>query len=350
MKLKFISILYLLSIAAQTSAMDSQKKITDLMKGEVVALAEDEPITDKALFKKNPSWKVARSWSQGEKNQYLNKALELPLEHVHFRVYTSLAVAIGADPNLERGYLTPLQSLLVRNEHSLACYLLEKGADPNKTRPGIEPPLRIVNTIEMTEVLLAHGADPKDILFHDRLSPELMEFYLKRGVRPKPNKRGLTPLHAIALETATWGKKICLKVSMLIKANIDLCAKMASNGDTALHVVAKTGCSESHLRPRWTRDPSDIDEAHTLCATILAGCSERHQRYWEFFTLLCCLRWTDHPLYAIRDFRAYFKLPDSTCPLELLTIENNAGETPYQIWNNEILNPDKFANARFEKK
>ncbi len=346
-----------LTIAAPVMAMDeSEQKINRLLATEVTVPAEGQPINDTVLFSANPSWVDARSWSQEDQNRLL-QGTSPDFEHRRFLQYEdsrgriALAVAVGADPNQiidpDKQCTTALMRCLHNLDDSLAQYLLEKKADPNKKAGPCTVqfyPLADAETVEMTQRLLAHGAQiPKNILRDiAHADTTLMRFYLEMGIRPITDESGSTALHRIAGASNIIMKDRVLKTHMLIEAGIDLCAQTKAGRSTALHYIAQSGgtfWSLEELKPYAAAEA-------IFCSVIINGCKERHQQYQERLALLCCLNRIKSNLYGQKDLcRARFgwKSRDKISPFQLLSIKNEAGKIPYQLWENEELNPANYA-------
>jgi hypothetical protein len=355
-----ITFFLLTTITAPMMAMDeSDPKITALLQQPVRALGDDKPIDDEALLGANPSWQTARNWNLEDKNKLLRGAMSLrQFQETDTRI--PLAVAIGADPNYDaydENEISkhPWTTALTRASRYSNCwlvqYLLEKKADPNQTtRPSSEScPLECATTTKIVELLLAKGAIiPKNILLtlYTDTPEELVGFYLELEIRPEQNELGETPLHIITPFCTRWMKDRFGKAQMLIKAGVDLCARTKDKGNTALHYTA--------IGSGWALDmPLDISDQ--IGSAIIDGCKKRYQGYQERFTLLCCLNRVYKPLYGQRPLcRARFgwKPRDKTSPFQLLSIQNNDGKIPFQLWpENEELNPANHAPVQgIEKK
>ncbi len=244
----------------------------------------------------------------------------------------------------------------------------------DESRPMNEEELLAKNSpwamsVSMAAFLLDRGRPLQNgVLFNENLTPELMRFYLERGARPLANKWGCTPLHTLSYEAGGLNESHLQKMRMLIGAGVDLCAQLHTGqdkGDTALHIIAKIGnhhAEDEHncldysahfdCEPRFQ---PPIPGAESIATIIIDGCKERHQRYQEHFTFLCCLQRVNPSLY--RDLRGirkkYFALrrTDNTSPHKLLSIENKEGQTAYQLWpENEELNPEKYKPVQDAKK
>jgi ankyrin repeat protein len=355
-----ITLFLLTNIAVPMMAMESEQKINRLLATEVTVPAEGQPINDTILFGENPLWVSARSWSQEDKNQLLqgtspdlkNRTF---LQHEDVRGHIALAVAVGADPNQiidsDKQCTTALMRCLHNLDDSLAQYLLEKKADPNKKAGPCAVqfyPLANAETVEMTQLLLAHGAQiPKNILGDiAHADTTLMRFYLEMGIRPITDESGSTALHKIAIANNIIMKDRGLKAHMLIEAGIDLCAQTQAGGSTALHYIAQSGGTFWSLEEFTSYAAAEA----VLCSVIINGCKQRHQRYQERMALLCCLNRVYKPLYGQRPLcRARFgwKPRDKTSPFQLLSIQNNDGKIPFQLWpENEELNPASYAPVK----
>jgi ankyrin repeat protein len=359
-----ITFLLLTNIAAPMMAMDaSEQKINRLLNAEVTVPAEGQPINDTVLFGENPLWVEARSWSQEDKNRLLQGTtpdLENRrfLQHEDARGHIALAVAVGADPNQiidsDKRCTTALMRCLHHFDNSLAQYLLEKKASPNKEAgPFLVQfyPLAHAETVEMTQLLLAHGAQIPENILCDIVHADttVMEFYLKMGIRPITDTNGSTALFKIAYSSDITMKDRALKARMLIEAGVDLCVQNKI-GNTALHHTAQTGGTFWSLEDLKSYAAAEA----VLCSVIIDGCKERYQRYQERLTLLCCLNRVRNPLYGQRPLcRARFgwRSQDRISPFQLLSIKNNTGKIPHELWSeNEELNPAKYAPAQDAKK
>lgn len=147
----------------------------------------------------------------------------------------------GATPDAtdRNGVWTPLMLALESNESSMVKLLLDSGADPNRTAPNSpDLPLMYASNIPMIEMLIEKGAD-----MHLRnslsglsvltaaiynQSPELLEYYLNRGVDINMrDRKGTTPLMLAA--------RLCRRnlVGILVKRGADMDCK-DRNGMTAL--------------------------------------------------------------------------------------------------------------------
>ncbi len=357
-----ITLFLLTNIAAPMMAMDeSDPKITALLLQPIHTLDDDYPISEEDLLAKNPSWQTARSWSQEDKNKLLSGAMNLRrFSDTDTRI--PLAVAIGADPNYEDGrskhtpWTTPLTRAARFSKYWLVQYLLEKNADPNQITRFFLPercPLQCATTTKMAELLTTKGAIiPKAILhtLGTDTCEDLMGFYLKMGVRPEQDESGATPLHIITPFWTTWMERRLCKAQVLIKAGVDLCAQTKDGGNTALHCAA---LGKDVVRKAYIQaEPLDISDQ--ICSAIINGCKERHQGYQERLALLCCLNRICKPLYGQRSLckaRFGWKSQDTISPFQLLSIENGAGQIPYQLWpENEELNPANYAPVQDAKR
>jgi hypothetical protein len=410
MKLNSISILSLFFIASQTIAMqdESQHIINTLVSSAVRGMPiENLPIIDEDLLAQNPAWKITHNWSQHKKDTLLRHVVDVEHETLNkvamarlnadpryleseprdlqeeaereayalaekdpavqaCRCRKALAIAVGANPNIDRA-LSVVDACILRDDHQLVRFLLKKGATSSR--------LHLVKSVKVAELLLDHGIKlTNDILDNWNLTPELMSYYLQRGARPTANEHGRTPLHYLSDEQDEPSPAHLEKMRMLIRAGVDLCARETRRGQNALHIIARIGASQEEVAAQrnaelnaqlgvrdmfglfgGARFEDGVDERtasllagyRSMIAVILEGCQEQQQQYQERFTLLCCLNRVHRPLYCQRDLlKARFKLrrSDNVSPLHLLRIIGS-GQTPFDIWNTPILHPAHYVPA-----
>ncbi len=305
-------------------------------------LAKDQLISDELLLSLNPEWRrIKETFSPGKKNQLLHDAVmpfwfkskgSTPQMYHGMRNFIALAICIGADPTNIRP-VSLLSLSLESRDVPLTRYLLEKKVDPNWGIYGEDLLLLEATTCELAALLIDYGAKiPDNILKHCTFlqhDPELLQFYLDRGIPPKTDLWQWTLLHEVVDSDTFYGNMIP-RMRIALKTGIDV-AHQNLDRNTALHFAAR------HKNPSLE-----------LINNVLIGhYAEEHAGFIQF---LMYLKRNYRSLYAPTDLRKKFFTGPS--PLgkihELLEkrgkIKNKVGlyenQTAYELCQDRAQNPD----------
>lgn len=120
---------------------------------------------------------------------------------------------------------SPLHIAIANNDHKLAIFLLQNGADPNLSFDGLNTPLRVAainNRKEMVKILIKYGADPnlkdhngittlQSLVMHNQ--KQMVTFLLKNGANPNlcSDTFFYSPLHSAITYSSNKMVRILLK-------------------------------------------------------------------------------------------------------------------------------------------
>jgi hypothetical protein len=311
----------------------------------LMVLEKDQPITDELLLSLNPEWKLINDYSQKQKNQIMDDALNYPggdSEWYIQRSLIALAICAGADVQSTTEYQAPaIHNAVVHSDYPCTKYLLEKKADPNCKYYGIST-LECAKNKELAALLIAHGARiPTDILYkctYNDYPADLMQFYINKGIRLIPDEFNSTPLHSLVAKDISDNQ--ILKIQILLKAGVDATLKNI-HGDTALHIA-----TEDKSRKIGKSFIIGKDKNRILCKNFTDCYIERHRGFLQF---LAHIRQVCPTLHKTKDLlKQYFM--ESALHIKslriVLNLQDSAGKTPFDILPIEELNP---ATCRYQK-
>jgi ankyrin repeat protein len=316
---------------------------------QISLLDYNDAITAELLGALNPEWiALKETLSAQQKSELLHAALNysLPDSNAIERTLIATAACIGADPNPDpqsnmecyiggtlflvsfRG-MSALDESILFDDYQLVKYLLEKGANPNISSIKHEYALHHANSVEIAKLLFKFGAiAPHDLVYrctHPRYRAQLMEFYLDK-VGPQTDFPCLLKIPLHGLMKYEESKKQIRKAHLLLNAGLDSCVQDLF-GNTVFHCAAQN---------KWPQ----------FCSVLVAQFVQAHHHFLEFLWLL---KENFSRFYEQKDVKKLcFKNLSPIRKLRaILEMKNKEGQTAYDVWAIEKLNPDTCSYRKF---